>query len=81
MPGVASDRMVRIYKSGLKQSINIWFKSIEQFILQEHNNPRQRSKKAESWKTENRILIHESPLMCADLNPIENFWAFLKARI
>ena len=76
-----ADRMVGIYKSGLKQSINMWFKSNDQFMLQEDNDPKHRSKKAESWKTENRIQSLEWPSMSPDLNPIENVWAFLKARL
>ena len=49
--------------------------------LQEDNDPKHTSGKAQKWKENNHISRISWPSQSLDLNPMENVWAVLKANI
>lgn len=50
------------------------------WLLLEDNDPKHKSRLCNSWKEENGIQQMNWP-QSPDCNPIENFWAFIKARL
>lgn len=74
--------MCTIYERGLLSSVNRLFGvDDDNWILQEDNDPKHRSKIAKSWKVENGIKELPWPSMSPDQNPIENVWRIMKIRI
>lgn len=65
------------YLNILKSQLDIG----QQFILQDDNDPKHRSKLVTNWKKENNIKYIDWPSNSPDLNPIENIWALLKHKI
>ena len=51
------------------------------WILQEDNDPKHRSKIAQKWKTENNVEVLPWSSMSPDQNPIENIWRLVKINI
>ena len=51
------------------------------WILQEDNDPKQRSRLCTAWKTENGITTLDWPSQSPDANPIENVWSVLKRKL
>lgn len=77
-----ADFMCTIYERGLLSSVNRLFGvDDDNWILQEDNDPKHRSKIAKSWKVENGIKELPWPSMSPDQNPIENVWRIMKIRI
>jgi transposase len=73
--------MVEIYKKALIPSAQLWFKDNSDWILQEDNDPKHKSKLAKDWKNQELIQTLDWPSYSPDLNPIENVWGLLKARL
>ena len=74
--------MCKIYEKGLLPSISKLFgqDNIE-WILQEDNDPKHRSKICKKWKEEHGVAELPWPSMSPDQNPIENVWQLLKIKI
>lgn len=74
--------MCSIYERGLLPSACELFgaDSID-WILQEDNDPKHRSKICKKWKEENKVTVLPWPSMSPDQNPIENVWQLLKMKI
>ena len=74
--------MCNIYERGLLASAYEHFgEESEDWILQEDNDPKHRSKIAREWKEEHGIIELPWPSMSPDQNPIENVWHLLKIKI
>ena len=74
--------LCHIYKTTLLSSTRQLFGADDQsWILQEDNDPKHKSKKAQKWRDDHQVERISWPSQSPDLNPIENVWAVLKANI
>jgi hypothetical protein len=74
--------MCSIYQQGLLASASQLFGDDNMdWILQEDNDPKHRSKIATKWKEENNVKVLPWPAMSPDQNPIENVWRLMKINI
>ena len=77
-----AQKMLQIYERGLLRSATKMFGAdTADWILQENNDPKHRSRLCTAWKTENGITTLDWPSQSPDANPIENVWSVLKRKL
>jgi hypothetical protein len=78
-----STRYVDVLQNDLIPQTHIWFgvDAEEHFIFQQDNAPCHSSSDTRTFLAENNIRVLEWPPYSPDMNPIENLWSILKAKI
>lgn len=75
-------KMAQIYQKALLPSAERWFiRKNEDWLLQEDNDPKYRSRLCTAWKQENYIATMDWPAQSPDANPIENVLALKKFKL
>ena len=71
--------MLEIYKKALLLSAKRWFiDKNEDWVLQEDNDPKHRSKLCTERKKRSGIVTLDWPSQSPDANSIKNVWAYIK---
>ena len=72
------------YKQILRENLMSSVESLElpsDYIFQQDNNPKHTAKSTKNWLSENNFNVFQLPSQYLDLNPIGNWWRFLKIQI
>jgi transposase len=77
-----SKQMTKIYRRGLLPSATkLYGANSRDWFLLEDKDPKHTSKLSKQWKGQNGVQVLEWPPNSPDCNPIENVWAYLKAKL
>ena len=74
--------MLQIYERGPLRSATKMFRAdTADWILQEDNDPKHRSRLCTAWKTEKGITTLDWPSQSPNANTIENVWSVLTRKL
>jgi len=77
-----AEKMKKIYQKALIPSAKCMYgANNDDWILQEDNDPKHRSRACKLWKEENGVVTLDWPSQSPDANPIENVWAVIKMKL
>ena len=78
---IDADLYCEVLDKSLKDSLDYWGYSVDDFVFQQDNDPKHTSKTAKRWFENNNIEVLDWPPQSPDLKPIEHHWHELKLKL
>ena len=79
--GLDTELYCKILEEDLASSVEFYGGDLNDFIFQQDNDPKHKSKMVTKWLSESKIEVLDWPAQSPDINPIENLWVHLKIRL
>lgn len=76
-----SDLYIKIIEEDYDQTLVDFGLENQDVIFQQDNDPKHKSKKTTQWLADQQIKVLDWPPFSPDMNPIENAWYYLKAKL